>query len=343
MLSTRSASHAPDTTSPGTVLAVSPNNNALVVSDPVRQIISIEKYDGRRPDTYGGVGTHAEFSPDGQTVYITAGNQLLVYSGYTGWTSITPATTAGTPVTDVAITVPAVGAYFAGQTTTARSYCPISTATTPTNESNVFYPTADSSPAITDRIAATNDGLHIIGATASTANPTLKRSACADPFRQQQRSSVSVALPAPPGLSSFSNTVYKTTLAPVTATAITGVLPASDSSVAFITYTGSGGVSACLCSSASGPGTTTYIKLSGAATAPIAGVLSADNSTILRGNLRRQPGPNHQPRHTDRFIPLWPPTSPGPSGTVVPVTMFGTEASQNHLKHFSHRNRHHQN
>ena len=74
-------------------------------------------------------------------------------------------------MTDVAITVPAVGAYFAGPTTTARGYCPISTPTTPTNESNVFYPPADSSPAITDRIAATNDGLHILGATATTPRP----------------------------------------------------------------------------------------------------------------------------------------------------------------------------
>ena len=80
----------------------------------MRQIISLESTAGGVISTYGGVGTHAEFTPDSQTVYITAGNQLLVYSGYTGWTNITPATTAGTPVTDVAITVPAVGAYFAG-------------------------------------------------------------------------------------------------------------------------------------------------------------------------------------------------------------------------------------
>ena len=109
--------------------------------------------------------------PDSQTVYIAAGNQLLVYSAFTGWTSITPATSGGTPVNDVAITVPSVGAYFAGTTTTARGYCPASTPTGPTSETNIFYPPADSSPAITDRIAATNDGLHIIGATVQA--PTL--------------------------------------------------------------------------------------------------------------------------------------------------------------------------
>ena len=161
-----------DAASPGNVLAVSPNNGTLVISDPVRQIISLESSSGGVISTYGGVATHAEFTPDSQTVYITAGSQLLVYSANTGWTNITPATTAGTPVTDVAITVPAVGAYFAGQTTTARSYCPISTPSTANNESNVFYPPADSSPAITDRIAATNDGLHILGATASPPIPS---------------------------------------------------------------------------------------------------------------------------------------------------------------------------
>ena len=127
------------------MLAVSPDGTMLVISDPVRQIISLESSSGGVLSTYGGVATRAEFAPDSQTVYITAGNQLLVYSAYTGWTNITPATTAGTPVTDVAITVPAVGAYFAGPTTTARSYCPSAPPTTPTNETNVFYPPADSS------------------------------------------------------------------------------------------------------------------------------------------------------------------------------------------------------
>ena len=75
-------------------------------------------------------------------------------------------------MTDVAITVPGVGAYFAGPVTTARGYCPSSTSTGPTTEANVFYPPADSSPATTDRIAATNDGLHILGATISRRQPS---------------------------------------------------------------------------------------------------------------------------------------------------------------------------
>ena len=50
-----------------------------------------------------------------------------------------------------------------------------------------------------------------------------------------------------------------------------------------ITYTGSGGVLPAYAPSASGTGTINYIKLSGTATAPLAGVISADNSTIYVG------------------------------------------------------------
>jgi hypothetical protein len=309
-----------DSTSPGTVLAVSPNNSTLVISDPVRQIISLESTSGGVISTYGGVATHAEFTPDSQTVYITAGDQLLVYSTNTGWTSIFPATTAGTPVTDVAITVPAVGAYFAGQTTTARSYCPISTPTTPTNESNVFFPPADSSPATTDRIAATNDGLHILGATAYTANPTLNDLQVEIPAGNGSGVPVSIACPQT-GTLSFSNTVYHTTLTPVTATSITGVLPTSDSSVAFVTYTGSGGVLPAYAPAASGLGHTTYIQLSGSATAPIAGVISADNTTMYAATS----GDNlvhiiNRSTLTDSSTLA--PNLTSPTGTIVPVNLM---------------------
>ena len=44
-----------DPTSPGTVLAVSPNGSTIVISDPVRQIISLESSSGGVLTTYGGV------------------------------------------------------------------------------------------------------------------------------------------------------------------------------------------------------------------------------------------------------------------------------------------------
>jgi LysM repeat protein len=271
-----------DTTSPGTVLAVSPDGTSVILSDPVKQVITLESSSGSVVSTYGGVGTHAEYSPDSQSVYVAAGNQLLVYSDYTGWTNISPATTAGTPVTDVAVTVPAVGAYFAGATTTARSYCAISTpATTPQTEINSFYPPADSSAAITDRLAATNDGLHILGATVTPA-ATLNDLRVDIPAGNVNGPTVSVACPLT-GILSFSNTVYPVSLTPIAATAITGVLPTPDSSIAFVTYTGAGGVLPAYAPVANGAGTTTYVPLSGTAIAPVAGVVSADSSTFYAG------------------------------------------------------------
>ena len=316
-----------DTSSPGTVLALSPNGNTLVISDPVHQVISIESSSGSVISSYGGVATHAEFSPDSQTVYIAAGDQLLVYSAYTGWTNIT----VGTPVSDVAITVPSVGAYFAGPTTTARGYCPISTPTTVngvTTETNVFYPldvstqsALNTQTVATDRIAATNDGKHILGATASPAKlndllVTVPIGAC----------------PATGGLS-FPSTLLTPSVSlnpptgTLTATAITGVLPTSDSTVAFITYTGSGGVLPAYAPAASGLGQTTYIKLSGTATAPIAGVISADNATIYAATS----GDNlvhlitrSTLTDTSTLAPnlLAAPNQSVPVGTVVPVNLL---------------------
>jgi hypothetical protein len=294
-----------DITSPGTVLTLSPDGTALVISDPVKQITTLETSSGGVITSYGGVGTRAEFTPDSQTVYITAGNQLLVYSGFTGWTNISPATAGGTPVTDVAVTVPSVGAYFAGPEVTARGYCASSSASTVggvTTETNAFFPPADSALTAIDRIAATNDGLHILGATVTPA-PKLSDLHVEIPAGNTTGGPVSIACPTGSqttngsGVTSgitggltFSNTLYSSPLSKITAGSITGVLPTSDSSLAFITYTlpsGSSGTSPALlpayAPAPSGLGTTTYINLSGTATAPVAGAVSTDNTTFYVG------------------------------------------------------------
>jgi trimeric autotransporter adhesin len=329
-----------DITSPGVVLAVSPDGSQIVISDPVKQIISLENTSGGVVTTYGascpapGASTpsnppcRAQYAPDSQTLYVTAGNQLLVYSAFTGWTSISPATSGGTPLADVAITVPSVGAYFAGPATTARSYCPISTpATAPNSESNIFYPPADSSPAITDRIAATNDGLHILGATVSPV-PTLSDLRVQIPAGNNS-GFVSIKCPDT-GTLSFSNTLSTTLLSPVTATAITGVLPTSDSKYVFVTYTGSGGVLPAYSPIANGPGSTTYVPL-GTATgqpkpvAPVAGVVSADNTKIFTGtsgdNLVHVININGNTL-TDDLTQTLTPSLTGPGGAIVPVNLL---------------------
>ncbi|MDP9039889.1 MAG: hypothetical protein M3O02_11555 [Acidobacteriota bacterium] len=277
-----------DVTSPGQVLAVAPDNSSVILTDPSRQTISIESSAGAVQTTFGGVGTHAVYAPDAQTVYITTGtvttaatssspavvspaSQVLVYSAFTGWTPVQNPV----PAADVASTVPSVGAYFAGSTTIGRSYCAVSTQTTANgviSESNSFYPQADSAPVPTDRIAATNNGRHILGATVTPA-PTLYDLL------------VTIPTGACPlnGTQSFSNVPSAVALSPITASAITGVFPTTDSSIAYVTYTGSGGVLPAYAPSTSGLGQTTYIKLSGSATAPITGVESSDNASFFVG------------------------------------------------------------
>jgi hypothetical protein len=316
-----------DTTSPGTVIGVSPDNTTIALTDPTRQTITLESNTGTVITTYGGVGTRAQWAPDDQTVYITAGNQILVYNNFTGWNATAPATLpltpahpsgtpTNTPVTDVAVTVPSVGAYFAGPSTTAVGYCASSTPSTiagVTSESNAFYPPAEdgtTAATATDRIAATNDGLHILGATV-TPTPTLNDLHVSIPIG---------ACPATGGLV-FPSTLSSTVLGQVTATAITGVLPTSDSSVAFITYTGSGGVLPAYAPVPTGLGTTKYIKLSGSATAPIIGVISTDNSTVYVGTS----GDNlvhliNRGTLTDASTIA--PQLTNPSGTVVPVNLI---------------------
>ncbi len=264
------------TATPGNVLAVSPDGNTVVISDPVRQVISLVASAGAVETTYGGVGTKAQWTPDSQTVYIAAGNQLLVYSTFTGWDSITQ---LAAPVTDVAVTVPNVGAYFAGASTTARGYCAASTVSGTNGSStvsNAFYPPASdaaTAAAVTDRLTATNDGKHILGVTAGTAMPTLSDLAVTIPIG---------ACPATTGLT-FASTLTTSLLPGVTATGITGIVAASDSSVALVTYTGTGGVIPTYVPAASGQGTVGSIKLTGTATAPVAGVFSTDNNTFYTG------------------------------------------------------------
>lgn len=277
-----------DITAPGYVLSVSPDNASVVITDPARQTITIETSAGAVVSTYGGVGTHAAWAPDSQSVYITTGtvttpasgttpavitptNQVLVYSAFTGWTPFTnPA-----PASDVALTVPSVGAYLAGSTTVGHSYCAVSSPTTSngtTSETNSFYPVSDTASVTTDRIAATNSGKHILGATV-TPVPTLNDLLVTLP---------SGACPLT-GSPTFSSSPATTILSGVNASAITGVWPTTDSSIAYITYTGSGGILPAYTPASSGAGQTTYIKLSGSATAPISGVESSDNLTFYVG------------------------------------------------------------
>jgi hypothetical protein len=121
---------------------------------------------------------HAEYTPDSQTVYIAAGNQILVYSERHRLDQHQPchqrrhrlSPTWPSPCR-------AVGAYFAGPNTTARSYCAIRhrihSRRCHHRDQHPSFRQLTCPTAITDRLAATNDGLHIVGATVTPA-PTLE-------------------------------------------------------------------------------------------------------------------------------------------------------------------------
>jgi trimeric autotransporter adhesin len=310
---------AQDPTVTGNVIAISPDGTTLVITDPIRQFVYLYNTSGSTTGTtgtttttstagsiqtqYGGVATHAVFSPDSTTVYITLGdynsstgvttpnNELLVHSTFTGWYQ----TTSAQPTTDVALGVPSVGAFFGGNPTTARSYCPETTTigtppTTSSTTTNLFYPDAGVLGPLTDRLATTNDGLHVLGATV-TPSPTLTDQAIGTTASGSTAAVPGLPIDACPSTDATpqkftTTTVFTGALPGVTASAITGVFPTSDSKAAFVTYLGSGGVVPTYIPQASGAGTLGNITLStalGTPIAPVAGVVSADNQTFFAG------------------------------------------------------------
>ena len=332
-----------DSTVPGVVLAVSPDNTVVVINDRLRQLIYLytpatstpSKTAGGTPTTtpssvtsIGGVGQKAAFSPDGQTVFIVgsaAGSTtntpvLYVHNTFTGW-SVEPLPagqgTAGTGVCpvvdstsyqngtnppstyppntpanpnnsynmfcspDVAVTVPSAAAFLSGAETTAYGICPNTTVSP-----FVAYPQSTSVNSITDHVAATTDGKHIIGAAASPAtlsdiSMTLPINAC--PTVNGQTSG-STFTPAP--------VLNQTSLAAYGISNVNQVIASTNSLETFITYT-----SAATTAPAGGAllpvyqpaaqadtlGTLSGVKLAGSAIAPISGIFSPDNTIFFAG------------------------------------------------------------
>jgi hypothetical protein len=164
--------------------------------------------------------------------------------------------------------------------------------TTSSTTTNVFYPDASVMGPTTDRIATTNDGLHLLGATV-TPTTTFTDQTLFTPGTTPTNGLPVGACPqipngatATPPVMFGSNVAFTGALPGVTATAITGVFPTSDSLTAFVTYTGTGGVVPAYTPHPTGPGTLSSIPLSttlGTPIAPITGVVSADNQTFFAG------------------------------------------------------------
>ena len=251
----------------GTVLAISPDSGTVVITDPTRNLTYLYNSAGGISTQYGGTATRAQFAPDSQSVYITTTDgRLLVHSTFTGWTAVALPSLA----TDVAVTVPAAGVYLGGSPVTARTNCPVTTVSgTGLNQqtTNTFYPQIDVTSAVATRIAATNDGVHIIGAS---------NTALTDITTNAKSGSCPVAF--------TSSTGAPRAFSGVAATSITSVLPTSDSAFSFVTYQGNGGVVPQYNETS---GTLTSIPLqttnAGAPVAPVTGVVSSDNQTLYVG------------------------------------------------------------
>ena len=258
-----------DNTVSGTVLAVSPDNSTVIVTDPVRALTYLYLSAGGVSTEYGGVATTASWSPDSSTVYITTTDgRLLVHSNFTGWSSINLTNIA----TSSAITVPNAGVYLGGNPVDVRTNCPSTTISgigLSQTTTNVFYPDLGPVAGVNaTQLAATNDGLHILGASTTAftniaTNP--KSGGCP------------VAFTSTPGA--------PLPITAASATTVNSVLATSDSAFAFVTYQGTGGV---VPQYAIGTGTLTNIPLqktsNGTPLDAISGAISADNNTLYIGS-----------------------------------------------------------
>ena len=298
----------------GPVIALSPDSATAVITDPTRKLIYVYGISTGTIVTYNGVATRAAFTPDATVVYIlTDSNQLLVYSTFTGWQSYD---LSATGANDVAVTVPNVGAFVGGATAiSGRSYCPNATVS-PT----VFFPQASLTtvaPAVGDRVATTNDGKHLLDVrlpssggtpivnditftTSTTARDTVVVNADGTITKTPGVATYTGVLPTgdcPEDLSAatygavpkWGTTVNTVSFTGVSTPTVTGVFPASDSTIAFATYlptasaASTGAILPAYTPALGGAGSFKAVTLAAGATAPVSGVFSSDNKTFFTG------------------------------------------------------------
>ncbi len=304
---------------PGVVLAVSPTNSAVVVNDQLRGVLYLYTPTTGNFTSFAGVGEKAAFTPDGQTVYIVGNGVLYIHNSFTGWSveslpanqatptsGICPATNTTSPIPtnpttyppnttanpnntynmfcspDLAVTIPSAGVFLSGSTTSAYGQCPNTTVAPVVN-----YPEATTVAALSDHVASTTDGKHIIGASANPPvltdfSVTVPIDACPSDANGQ---TTGITFNPPP-------TINQVSLAAYGLTNINEVVAATNSLEAFITY-GSNAVTppaggALLpvyepSAQAGAPGSLTSVKLTGSVLAPVAGIFSPDNTLFFAG------------------------------------------------------------
>jgi sugar lactone lactonase YvrE len=281
-----------DTSAPGVVLAVAPNNSTLLINDQVRQLFYIYSSSSGVMATFGGMGTAAAWTPDSKTLYITdtasAGpghtNTLYVYNQNTGFTSCTAGQTCAynfNGAKNLAITVPSVGAYFSGSPTVSRTWCP--SGTVGNYASMTFYPQGDAVNATTDILAATTDGKHILGVSQAGGAVTLSDIGLTVPTTECPGAGSGTLSPLSTGGTNLTPTPLPVN---VSATAVNQIVPSPASNLAFITYQGStpgAQLPYYVPGTGGAAGHVYYLSLTGgtAITAPVAGAFSPDNTLFF--------------------------------------------------------------
>jgi hypothetical protein len=334
---------AQNTSSPGVVLAVSPNNNELVINDQIRGLFYLYNTSSGPTSSFGGMGVAAAWTPDSNTLYIVDNAQanspascsnplitghtdtLYVYNVNVGWSTYPlppnplppaalptcttqPDAPISTNVQALAITVPGIGAYLAGNPTVAHTWCP--SGTVGNNASIQFYPQSDFVNVLTNVLGATSDGAHILGASLSGSSITLDDIGLSIPPNSTYPSALcpETTTGAPPSqvetmkpLSTnptIDGTVNLTGVTNATAVnqVVTGAAPTTASTttaapIAFVTYaTPSTSTTAVqlpyYLPQASGIGPVGYVRFADNSsatppTAPLTGVFSPDNSIFF--------------------------------------------------------------
>ena len=280
---------------PGVVLAAAPDNSTILINDPIRKFIYLYKPSAKTFTSQNGVVTSAQWTPDAKTVYAvgtdpTGAPTLFVNNVNTGWTTYPLAYASS----DLAITVPSVGAFLSGSTTVAHAWCPSLNPTT--GYIDQAYPEMASVPKDTQILGATIDGAHILGAAVPSpgASPVLT-----DINLNLAQSLNNGACPSVSSGGLFTSTNITvspvtanphTTIVPpagVTVNAIDQILPSPASNLAFITYSATANSAGTATLPYYTPVTGTQagpvnaVTLTGAPTAPVAGVFSLDNTLFF--------------------------------------------------------------
>ncbi len=185
---------------------------------------------------------------------------------------------------DLAVTIPAAAVFLSGATTSAYGECPETTVKPVVN-----YPEAATVAALSDHVASTTDGKHIIGASANPAVLTDLSITVPDQDMPARRTRTG----KPPGITfNPPPVVNQTSLAAYGITNINEVVAATNSLEAFVTYGSNattppaGGALLPVykpSTTAGALGTLSSVTLTGNALAPVAGIFSPDNTIFFAG------------------------------------------------------------